>query len=68
MNDEVLTTREAAKLLKMDSQSVQRMAARGDLPGKMMGNRWRFSREVILSQLAENKGEVKLVKRQVERR
>ncbi|GAB4202182.1 MAG: hypothetical protein OHK0013_15110 [Sandaracinaceae bacterium] len=38
----LLTKREVARWLKIAPQTVVRMARRGDLPGRRVGNRWRF--------------------------
>ena len=45
---EVLTAAEAAGLLRTDEETVERMAAAGELPGRMLGATWRFSRAAIL--------------------
>ena len=39
---------EAAGLLRTDEETVERMAAAGELPGRMLGATWRFSRAAIL--------------------
>ncbi len=43
----LLTKREVARWLKVAPQTVVRMARRGDLPGRRVGNRWRFLKAEI---------------------
>lgn len=45
---DVLTLAEAADLLRTDEPTVERMAASGDLPGRKLGDDWRFSRRALL--------------------
>ncbi len=49
--DEVLTIREAAGFLKLSDQHVRRLAEAGELPGRKLGDRWRFSRQALLRHL-----------------
>jgi excisionase family DNA binding protein len=49
--DEVLTIREAAGFLKLSDQHVRRLAEAGELPGRKLGDRWRFSRHALLRHL-----------------
>lgn len=49
--DEVLTIRETASLLKLSDQHVRRLAEAGELPGRKLGDRWRFSRRALLRHL-----------------
>ncbi len=49
--DEVLTIREAAAFLKLSDQHVRRLAEAGELPGRKLGDRWRFSRPALLRYL-----------------
>lgn len=46
-NDEILTTEKAAELLDISSQTVCQMARSGELPGKKIAEKWRFSRREI---------------------
>jgi excisionase family DNA binding protein len=46
MND-ILDADEVAKLLRLNEQTVKRLANRGELPGFKIGGRWRFRREAI---------------------
>lgn len=48
MTDEVLTAKEAAKLLKISVSHVYEMATKKQLPGLRLGSRWIFSRERLL--------------------
>ena len=45
---EVLSLAEAADLLKVDEDVVESMAADGGLPGRRLGDAWRFSRYALL--------------------
>jgi excisionase family DNA binding protein len=45
---EVLTLGEAAALLRVDEASVVSAAERGDLPGRRIGEEWRFARDALL--------------------
>ena len=42
--DEVLTAREVADLLKMPVSTVYELARRGELPARRLGRTWRFLR------------------------
>ena len=50
--DEVLTLDEAAALLKLPADVVRARAEEGDLPGRRLGNEWRFARSAVLAWLA----------------
>ncbi len=52
----VLTPREAAELLRIDDQLVVELAAGGQLPGRRLGDQWRFSRNAILAWLDSSGG------------
>ena len=54
--DEVLTLEEAAALLKLPADAVRSRAEKGDLPGRCVGNEWRFARIAILAWLADGDG------------
>lgn len=47
MVDDILDADDVAKLLKLNEQTVKRLANRGELPGFKIGGRWRFRREAI---------------------
>ena len=42
MPNEILTTAEAAKLLKVSPSTVQKLAREGSLPAFKVGKQWRF--------------------------
>lgn len=46
--DEVLTTQEAAALLKLHPDTVGDLARRGELPAVKLGRDWRFTRSALL--------------------
>ena len=48
---DVLSVKEVADILRIGETTVRRLAASGELPAKMIGKRWRFSRQEILSLL-----------------
>ena len=48
---EVLTISELALLLRLDEQQVEQAAVRGELPGRLVGGQWRFSRAAVLAWL-----------------
>lgn len=45
---DTLDLTEAAQILKISEQSVQELAASGDLPGAKIGARWVFLREDVI--------------------
>jgi excisionase family DNA binding protein len=49
---EVLTAEQLAELLQVEVKTVRALAARGELPGRKLGNQWRFSRRAVLDWLA----------------
>ena len=49
---DVLNMEEVARLLRVGEQTVRRLAAAGDLPGRKIGRGWRFSRRAVLDWLA----------------
>ena len=44
-------TPEQAQLLQISSKTVKRRAQLGDIPGRRVGNQWRFSRQGLLDWL-----------------
>jgi excisionase family DNA binding protein len=48
-----LTLDEAAALLKLPADPVRASAEEGDLPGRRLGNEWRFARSAVLAWLAD---------------
>ena len=47
----VLTLDEAAELLRIDAKKLAKLAKAGDVPGRQLGDEWRFSREGLLNWL-----------------
>jgi len=45
---EVLTTEEAAELLRVSTKTVLNLAQKGVLPGEKVGRAWRFLRSDLL--------------------
>jgi excisionase family DNA binding protein len=48
---EVLTTEEAADLLRVSTKTILALARQGDLPGEKVGRAWRFLRGELLEYL-----------------
>lgn len=48
MPDEILDTREAAKLLKCSEEHIRVQAKKRNLPGTQLGTKWCFSREQLI--------------------
>jgi excisionase family DNA binding protein len=53
---EVLTLADAAELLDVEEEIVRTMAEAGDLPGRKLGDEWRFARGGLLAWLAGEEG------------
>jgi excisionase family DNA binding protein len=49
---EVLDIAQAAELLSVEEPALLELAERGELPGRRIGEAWRFSRAVLLAWLA----------------
>jgi len=49
--EQLLTTQQAAELLRMHVKSVQSMARRGKIPGVRVGRKWLFPRAALMSKL-----------------
>ena len=49
---EVLTAAQAAELLQVEEADLLAIAERGELPGRRIGDAWRFSRAALLDWLA----------------
>ena len=45
--DKMMTSEEVANYLRLDVQTVSRMAQRGDLPAFKVGREWRFRKDYI---------------------
>jgi excisionase family DNA binding protein len=50
---EVLSSEQAAELLQLDAATVERLAGEGELPGRRLAGKWRFSRAALLDWLAQ---------------
>jgi excisionase family DNA binding protein len=48
---EVLTVEQAAELLQTDEDAIRALADAGDLPGRRIGDEWRFLRRAVLAWL-----------------
>lgn len=55
---EILTAEETAALLRLNAQTVQRLAAAGEIPSKRLGREWRFRRSEILAWFESKQGKV----------
>jgi excisionase family DNA binding protein len=55
--DDVLTAAELAKMLRIHPVTVRLKAASGDIPGRQVGNRWRFSRTKIMQWMSGSEQE-----------
>src|SRR2546423_9694032 len=53
---EVLSPAEVAELLQVDEPMVEELAESGDLPGRKIGQEWRFSRTAVLEWLGGGGG------------
>ncbi|MDQ6777674.1 MAG: helix-turn-helix domain-containing protein [Actinomycetota bacterium] len=51
---EILTAVEAAALLRVDDGELIAAAQRGELPGRQIGEEWRFSRAALLAWLGRD--------------
>jgi excisionase family DNA binding protein len=51
---EVLTPEQAAELLQVDVDAVLALAAEGTLPGRQIGEEWRFARSALIDWLAKD--------------
>ncbi len=50
---EVLDLQDAAELLRVPVQAVRALAQEGGLPGRRIGEEWRFSRTALLAWLSQ---------------
>jgi excisionase family DNA binding protein len=50
---EVLTLAQLADLLQIDEDTARELAEKGELPGRRLGDEWRFSRQAVVDWLAE---------------
>lgn len=49
---DVLTVDQAAELLQLSGKTLKRLAQAGRVPGRRVGNQWRFSRQALMDWLA----------------
>jgi excisionase family DNA binding protein len=49
---EVLTVDQAAALLQLSPKTVKRLAGKGRVPGRRVGNQWRFGRQPLMEWVA----------------
>jgi excisionase family DNA binding protein len=49
---DVLTLEEVAELLAVEAAAVERLVVSGELPGRRIGEAWRFARAAVLAWLA----------------
>jgi excisionase family DNA binding protein len=54
---EVLTVEQAAELLQVEPDAVAALADAGELPGRKIGEEWRFLRSAVLGWLAADASE-----------
>jgi len=47
IGDRFLTLVEAAEVLRLSTRTVREYVKRGEIKGKIIGNRWRFRREDV---------------------
>jgi excisionase family DNA binding protein len=57
VTDDVLTADEAAKLLRVTTQTVLKESRLGLLPGVKVGREWRYSRRALIRHLEQYVGE-----------
>lgn len=57
-DDEILTLKEVAALLKVAEKTTYTMAQRGELPGFKVGGQWRFRRADIESWIDRKRRQV----------
>lgn len=51
---EILTPPQLAGLLQIDEETLIELAEKKEIPGRKIGEEWRFSRDAILAWLAED--------------
>ena len=49
---DVLTVDELAAWLQTDAETITKLADEGELPGRKLGDEWRFARDAVLDWLA----------------
>jgi len=63
MMQDVLTTEEAAEMIKLSKNTILAMARKGELPAIELGNRWLFVKEQVMAYLCE-RAKAEQIKRQ----
>lgn len=58
---DVLTLEETASYLRMPTETIERVATRGQLPGRRIDDSWRFLREAIDEWLRSSDGRTVLL-------
>lgn len=53
---DVLTVGEVAAFMRVSRETIYRLAARGELPGRKIGRIWRFTRTAIEGYLSKDTG------------
>jgi excisionase family DNA binding protein len=53
MTQQLMTVEDVATYLQLNTQTVSRMAARGELPAVKVGRHWRFRKETLDKYLDE---------------
>jgi excisionase family DNA binding protein len=48
VDDEILTAREVAVILKLTRKTIIELMARGELPGRKIGNSWHVSKKELM--------------------
>jgi excisionase family DNA binding protein len=47
VEQEILTIRQVAQLLKLAERTIYRLVRRGELPGRKIANKWRFDQAQV---------------------
>ena len=55
--EEVLTTEEAAVLLRVSTKTILGLASRGTLPGRQLSHAWRFLRSDPVAYVHDGRGQ-----------
>ena len=55
--EEVLTTEEAADLLRVSTKTILGLVSRGTLPGRKVGRAWRFLRSDLVAYVHGGRGQ-----------
>lgn len=60
---EVMTIDEAAALLRVPATELERLATRGEAPGRLIAGEWRFSRDALLAWINGDWKQIKILAR-----